>query len=189
MGSTSHEQLYDAFGTYVRSQRRLARLTLRQAAEMASISNPYLSQIEHGMALPSISVISSLAEALSVSAETMLLRAAGIVSTRSFGGWSHSEDAIRQDPRLDERQKLALLAVLASFVGSSQGSSQGSSEDAALDESTRTGTSGPAPSKAASKVSASKVSPSKVSTPRRSPAKTVSRPATAEAVSTRRKRT
>ncbi|MEP7018710.1 MAG: helix-turn-helix transcriptional regulator, partial [Actinomycetota bacterium] len=159
MGSTSHEQLYDAFGTYVRSQRRLARLTLRQVAELASISNPYLSQIEHGMALPSISVISSLAEALSVSAETMLLRAAGIVSPSTIQGRSHSEDAIRQDPRLDERQKLALLAVLASFVGSSLVSS----EDAGVDEPTRTDTSRPSPSKVpASKVPASKVPASKV---------------------------
>jgi transcriptional regulator with XRE-family HTH domain len=67
-GST-HAQLYDAFGAYVRSQRQLAQLTLRQAAELARISNPYLSQIEHGLALPSIAVLSALAEALSGSAE------------------------------------------------------------------------------------------------------------------------
>ena len=73
MGGTPHVQMYDAFGAYVRSQRRLAQLTLRQAAELASISNPYLSQIEHGLALPSITVISALAKALSVSAESMLL--------------------------------------------------------------------------------------------------------------------
>jgi transcriptional regulator with XRE-family HTH domain len=194
VGNTSHEQLYDAFGTYVRSQRRLARLTLRQAAELASISNPYLSQIEHGLALPSISVISSLAEALSVSAETMLLRAAGIVSSRSSQGRSHSEDAIRQDPRLDEKQKLALLAVLASFVGSSQSSSQsssqGSNEVAIPVESARTRARRPASSKASpSKVSATKVSTTKVSRPRPSPSKIQDRPATAGAVSTRRKRT
>jgi transcriptional regulator with XRE-family HTH domain len=211
VGSTSHEQLYDAFGTYVRSQRRLARLTLRQAAELASISNPYLSQIEHGVALPSISVISSLAEALSVSVETMLLRAAGIVSPCTIQGRSHSEDAIRQDPRLDERQKLALLAVLASFVGSSQGLS----EDASADESTGSDTNRPAPSRTSppkvpqskvpqskvpqskvpqskvpqSKVPQSKVPQSKVPQSRISPSKIPDRPATAEAVSTRRKRT
>ncbi len=126
MVSTSPVQMYDAFGAYVRSQRRLAQLTLRQAAELASISNPYLSQIEHGLALPSITVISALAKALSVSAETMLLRAAGIVSQQGAGGWSQSEDAIRQDSRLDERQKLALLAVLESFVGSPSGAAPGS---------------------------------------------------------------
>ena len=170
MGSTSHKQLYDAFGTYVRSQRHLARLSLRQAAELASISNPYLSQIEHGLALPSISVISSLAEALSVSAETMLLRAAGIVSPGTVGERSHSEEAIRQDSRLDERKKLALLAVLASFVGSSKGQS-----GAGVDEPDHTDPSGPAPSK----ISPSRISRSKIQ----------KRPATAATVSTRRKRT
>lgn len=121
MGGTSHDQLYDAFGAYVRSQRMLAQLTLRQAAELARISNPYLSQIEHGLALPSIAVISALADALSVSAESMLLRAAGIPTSSSAGHPSHTEEAIRQDPRMDDRQKHALLAVLASFVGASSG--------------------------------------------------------------------
>jgi len=121
VGGTSHDQLYDAFGAYVRSQRMLAQLTLRQAAELARISNPYLSQIEHGLALPSIAVISALADALSVSAESMLLRAAGIPTSSSAGHPSHTEEAIRQDPRMDDRQKHALLAVLASFVGASSG--------------------------------------------------------------------
>jgi transcriptional regulator with XRE-family HTH domain len=121
VGDTSQAQLYDAFGAYVRSQRKLAQLTLRQAAELASISNPYLSQIEHGLALPSIAVLSSLADALSVSAETMLLRAAGIASASGTGRPGQTEESILQDPRLDQNQKHALLAVLASFVGSSSG--------------------------------------------------------------------
>jgi transcriptional regulator with XRE-family HTH domain len=118
VSSTTHDQLYDAFGAYVRSQRLLAQLTLRQAAELARISNPYLSQIEHGLALPSIAVLGALAEALSVSAETMLLRAAGIAPPGSGGPSNQTEDSIRQDTRLDTSQKRALLAVLASFVGS-----------------------------------------------------------------------
>jgi len=152
--------MYDAFGAYVRSQRHLAQLSLRQAAELARISNPYLSQIEHGLALPSISVIAALAEALSVSAETMLLRAAGIVSPCTSDGWSVSEDAIRHDSRLDEAQKLALLAVLASFVGSST-----------------------------SKVSPREEPPREEPPTKESPTKTSRRPATAAAVSTRGKRT
>jgi transcriptional regulator with XRE-family HTH domain len=119
VSGTTHDQLYDAFGAYVRSQRQLAQLTLRQAAELARISNPYLSQIEHGLALPSIAVLSALADALSVSAETMLLRAAGIARPDTAQGSSQTEDSIRHDPRLDHSQKHALLAVLASFVGSS----------------------------------------------------------------------
>jgi transcriptional regulator with XRE-family HTH domain len=121
VGGTSQAQLYDAFGAYVRSQRKLAQLTLRQAAELASISNPYLSQIEHGLALPSIAVLSALADALSVSVETMLLRAAGIASPNRTDRSGQTEESILQDPRLDQNQKHALLAVLASFVGSSAG--------------------------------------------------------------------
>ena len=125
MSATTNAQLYDAFGAYVRSQRQLAQLTLRQAAELARISNPYLSQIEHGLALPSIAVLSALADALSVSAETMLLRAAGIARQDTAERTSQTEDSIRQDPRLDYSQKHALLAVLASFVGSSPGAVPG----------------------------------------------------------------
>jgi transcriptional regulator with XRE-family HTH domain len=116
MGGKSSGQLYEAFGAYVRSQRQLAQLTLRQAAELASISNPYLSQIEHGVALPSISVIGALADALSVSAETLLLQAAGIDSPSMPAPSAQTETAIRQDARLDDGQKRALLAVLAAFV-------------------------------------------------------------------------
>ena len=108
-------RMYEAFGAYVRSQRELAQLSLRQAAELARISNPYLSQIEHGMALPSVRVIGALADALKVSTDTLLLRAAGVPTGRSAG----TEDAIRQDPRLDDAQKHALLAVLTSFVAAS----------------------------------------------------------------------
>jgi transcriptional regulator with XRE-family HTH domain len=108
--------MYEAFGAYVRSQRELAQLSLRQAAVLARISNPYLSQIEHGLALPSIAVIGALADALEVSADTLLLRAAGMAPDDTTGRPA-TEDAIRQDPRLDDGQKHALLAVLSSFVG------------------------------------------------------------------------
>jgi transcriptional regulator with XRE-family HTH domain len=115
-------QVYEAFGAYVRNQRKLARLTLRQAAGMARISNPYLSQIEHGLALPSVTVLRALADALEVSTASLLLRAAGVVSDdESRHGSSATEEAIRHDARLDEGQKHALLAVLGSFVGTSAG--------------------------------------------------------------------
>ena len=181
---TSHARLYDAFGEYVRSQRHLARLTLRQAAEMARISNPYLSQIEHGLALPSIAVISSLSEALSVSVETMLLRAAGVVSPCTSEGWSVSEDAIRHDPRLDESQKAALLAVLSSFVGSSAAASPTRRPTKPGRTRASVSVSSPISPKASPKASPPKAMGSKVSRP-----KTPGRPATAAAVSTRRKRT
>lgn len=110
-------QLYEAFGAYVRSQRELAQLSLRQAAALASISNPYLSQIEHGLALPSITVISALAEALQISAETLLHQAVGMAGGDATERSAGTAEAIRHDPRLDAAQKRALLAVLASYVG------------------------------------------------------------------------
>ena len=137
MSGTSHGEVCDAFGAYVRSQRQLAHLTLRQAAELASISNPYLSQIEHGLALPSITVITSLAEALSVSAETLLFLAAGVGSPSSVDRPSETEVAIRQDSRLDDGQKRALLAVLASFVGTSSGPPQKSVQSRARPKNIR----------------------------------------------------
>lgn len=132
MSGSTNDQLYDAFGAYVRSQRQLAQLTLRQAADLARISNPYLSQIEHGLALPSIAVLSALADALSVSAETMLLRAAGIARPDRGERVNQTEDSIRQDPRLDYSQKHALLAVLASFVGAAPAAAAESGQVAAL---------------------------------------------------------
>ncbi|HYO39497.1 MAG TPA: helix-turn-helix domain-containing protein [Nocardioidaceae bacterium] len=116
MRRAPHSHAQERFGAYVRSQRQLARLSLRQAAAIARISNPYLSQIEHGLALPSVSVIRALADALHVSADHLLLLAAGIAAGDDPAGTTTTEDAIRQDPRLDEAQKHALLAVLASFL-------------------------------------------------------------------------
>jgi transcriptional regulator with XRE-family HTH domain len=107
---------HTAFGDYVRSQRQLAQLSLRQAAALARISNPYLSQIEHGLALPSVTVLRALAEALQVSADTLLLRAAGMHAADGPARTASTEDAIRHDPRLDDGQKRALLAVLTSYV-------------------------------------------------------------------------
>jgi transcriptional regulator with XRE-family HTH domain len=115
-----------AFGSYLRTQRQLAQLSLRQLAELTKISNPYLSQIERGLHQPSVSVIRSIAEALDLSAEDVLAEAAGI---------SHDEDrdpvterAIRNDPRLDDGQKQALLAVLASMVREKDTDTAGESE-------------------------------------------------------------
>jgi transcriptional regulator with XRE-family HTH domain len=113
---TSNPPAYVALGAFVRSQRELARLTLRQAAELARISNPYLSQIEHGMALPSVTVLTDLANALSVSAEMLLLRAAGVEPVADGTVLPRTEDAIRQDPRLTDVQRKAMLGVLRAFT-------------------------------------------------------------------------
>jgi transcriptional regulator with XRE-family HTH domain len=103
-----------AFGSYLRSQRQLARLSLRQLAELTRVSNPYLSQIERGLHQPSVAVIRALAEALGLSVEQVLAQAAGIRG--SSPGEASTEVAIRSDPRLGESQKAALLAVYRSMV-------------------------------------------------------------------------
>jgi transcriptional regulator with XRE-family HTH domain len=113
---TSNPPAYVALGAFVRSQRELARLTLRQAAELARISNPYLSQIEHGTALPSVTVLTDLANALSVSAEMLLLRAAGVEPVGDGAAAPRAEDAIRHDPRLTHAQREAMLGVLRAFT-------------------------------------------------------------------------
>jgi transcriptional regulator with XRE-family HTH domain len=106
-----------AFGEYVRAQRQLARLTLRELAKLTSVSNPYLSQIERGMHQPSIIVVKALAEALNLSAETLLSQAAGLTDSSRSSRDVETEVAIRADPRLAPAQKAALLAVYDSMVG------------------------------------------------------------------------
>jgi transcriptional regulator with XRE-family HTH domain len=107
-----------AFGEYLRAQRRLARLTLRDLAGMANVSNPYLSQIERGLHQPSVKVIKALADALNVSAETLLAHAAGLDAEGAIDADAaiDTEIAIRNDPRLTPSQKEALLSVYRSFL-------------------------------------------------------------------------
>ena len=104
----------ESLGDYLREQRVSARLSLRQLAEQAGVSNPYLSQIERGLRRPSADVLQSLAKALRISAEQLYLRA-GIVSPDEGVGGS-VELAVLADPALTERQRQTLLDVYASFL-------------------------------------------------------------------------
>jgi transcriptional regulator with XRE-family HTH domain len=105
---------WDAFGSYLRNQRHLAQLSLRQLADLTKVSNPYLSQIERGLHRPSIAIIKSLAEALNLSTSDLLAHAADIPSDEE--STTTTEGAIRNDPLLNETQKSALLAVYRSMV-------------------------------------------------------------------------
>jgi transcriptional regulator with XRE-family HTH domain len=112
----------EAFGAFIRSQRKLANLTLRQLADLTSLSNPYLSELERGMHQPTVRVLRQLSDALNVSAE-LLLAEAGLLDrvsgaeARSEGaGEDNVERAIRTDGQLDDSQKAALLAVYQSMT-------------------------------------------------------------------------
>lgn len=104
----------ETLGDYLRQQRESAELSLRQLAEQAGVSNPYLSQIERGLRRPSAQVLQQLAKALRISAEQLYVRA-GIVSPEEWTGGS-VELAILGDSALTERQKQSLLDVYASFL-------------------------------------------------------------------------
>jgi transcriptional regulator with XRE-family HTH domain len=111
----------EALGAFIRGQRKMANLSLRQLAEMTSLSNPYLSQVERGLHQPSVRVLKALSEALNVSAETLLAQA-GLLSPdeqeeAQKGSTSvPTEAAIRADERLSGEQKEALIAVYRSML-------------------------------------------------------------------------
>jgi transcriptional regulator with XRE-family HTH domain len=119
----------EALGAYIREQRQRANLSLRQLAERASLSNPYLSQVERGLHQPSIRALRAISDALNLSAETLLAQAglidaiageapqeAGADGIAAAAG--DTERAIRADPRLSEDQKAALLTVYRSMADS-----------------------------------------------------------------------
>ena len=105
-------------GDYLREQRQSARLSLRQLADLAGISNPYLSQIERGLKKPSAEILQQLAKGLQVSAESLYVRA-GILDERPHvaAPAMDTRGAISADPLLTDRQKSALLDIYDSFVG------------------------------------------------------------------------
>jgi transcriptional regulator with XRE-family HTH domain len=111
----------EALGSFIRAQRKMANLSLRQLAELTSLSNPYLSQLERGLHQPSVRVLKLISDALNVSAETLLTEAGLIAPAGPGQGEAGSanlptEAAIRADGRLSEDQKSALIAVYRSML-------------------------------------------------------------------------
>ena len=102
-----------SLGEFIRAQRELSEVSVRQFAELVGISNPYLSQIERGLRTPSEQVLQSIADALQVSADT-LYDQAGV--PREKDGPSKVALAIREDPKLTGRQRQALIEVYEAFV-------------------------------------------------------------------------
>jgi transcriptional regulator with XRE-family HTH domain len=124
---------FNALGGFIRSQRQMAKLSLREMASMTKVSNAYLSQVERGLHQPSLKVLHSIADALQLSTE-QLLQQVGWASDPAAAGATAAatgphgstvqgaapvsgvEEAIAADGRLSEEQKLALLGVYRSFV-------------------------------------------------------------------------
>ena len=118
-----------ALGAFIRTQRQMANLSLRQLAELTHLSNPYLSQVERGLHQPSVRVLKAISDALNVSAETLMAQAGLIdkVAADAAGVSAEAdaspkapaptEDSIRADERLSEEQKAALIAVYRSMLG------------------------------------------------------------------------
>jgi len=117
----------EALGALIRQQRKRAGLSLRQLAELTSLSNPYLSQVERGLHQPSVRVLKAISDALNLSAETLLAEAGLIDAIAGSGpdgkragqepGAPSTEEAIHADRRLSADQKAALIAVYRSMLG------------------------------------------------------------------------
>ncbi|HEY5016326.1 MAG TPA: helix-turn-helix transcriptional regulator [Streptosporangiaceae bacterium] len=99
-------------GAYIKEQREQARISLRQLAQNAGISNPYLSQIERGLRRPSADILQQIAKGLRISAEALYVQA-GFLEDRPPG--SVVRDAVLADPELTERQKQMLIEIYESF--------------------------------------------------------------------------
>jgi transcriptional regulator with XRE-family HTH domain len=131
----------NALGTFIRMRRRLADMSLREMAALTSVSNAYLSQVERGLHQPSLRVLRSIAQALSIAPEELLRRANFLSASNNADdastagpdnapagradpgrhaagpdpGAPDTEAAIAADPKLTARQREALLNVYRSF--------------------------------------------------------------------------
>ncbi|WP_040159239.1 helix-turn-helix domain-containing protein [Mobilicoccus massiliensis] len=125
----TQEKPPSVLGSYIRAQRQLADLSLRQLAGLSNVSNAYLSQVERGLHQPSLKVLGSIADALDISTEHLLTQAgmmsAGATNLRKARGDGEAGedaaspavvDAIDHDPVLSAEEKQALLALYRTFV-------------------------------------------------------------------------
>jgi transcriptional regulator with XRE-family HTH domain len=103
-------------GEFIKAQRELANLSLRQLADMSDISNPYLGQIERGMYKPSADVLKNIASALRISAEAMYSQAGLLDEKTAAPGEKTVEDAIKLDPALTTDQKETLIRIYQGFT-------------------------------------------------------------------------
>ena len=105
-------QTVKSIGDYIREQREQARISMRQLAQSAGVSNPYLSQIERGLRKPSADILQQIAKGLRISAEALYVQA-GILEDRPADTGVRS--ALLADAELSERQKQVLVEIYESF--------------------------------------------------------------------------
>lgn len=110
------ESTLGMLGTYIRAQRELANMSLRQLAGVSNVSNAYLSQIERGLHQPSLKVLRAISEALDISVETLLAQAGMLGGTQTPERSATSvEQAVIADPQLSDDEKQILLGVYRNF--------------------------------------------------------------------------
>src|SRR3984957_15934542 len=122
--SDSWQAQREALGAFIRTQRQMANLSLRQLADLTNLSNPYLSQVERGLHEPSVRVLKAISGALNVSAEPLLAQAGRVDAVAGekagaadeTGEDERTEAAIAADKRLSDDQKAALIAVYRSMA-------------------------------------------------------------------------
>jgi transcriptional regulator with XRE-family HTH domain len=101
-----------SIGSFIRQQREQARISIRQLAQAAGVSNPYLSQLERGLRKPSADILQQLAKGLRISADALYAQA-GMLEDRPEG--TGVRDAVLADAELTERQKQVLIELYESF--------------------------------------------------------------------------
>jgi transcriptional regulator with XRE-family HTH domain len=123
--NTAREPSENLVGDLIRRQRELAELSMRQVAAMAGISNPYLSQIEHGLRAPSADVLNTIAATLGIPTEALRPRTAD--RDHELNDRDHEEEqrpdehtslvaAISHDPGLTARQRRALIEIYTAMT-------------------------------------------------------------------------
>lgn len=112
-------------GSYIREQREQAKISIRQLAQAAGVSNPYLSQVERGLRRPSADILQQIAKGLRISAEALYVQA-GILDDKPAA--ATVADAIMADEELTERQKQMLIDIYESFRKEVRGEVEGEAE-------------------------------------------------------------
>jgi len=119
-------------GSYIREQREQAKVSIRQLAQAAGVSNPYLSQVERGLRRPSADILQQIAKGLRISAEALYVQA-GILDDRE--GETTVTDAIMADTEITERQKQMLIDIYESFRKEVRAEAEARAAESALADS------------------------------------------------------